>query len=291
MKRRISINGDYVIWHEEDIKAEKTELIVDEGIDVYLYKNGARVEKITGDGVVTIINGGLFKKSVYEVYCVNVNKFLRVNFGTNAPVQFIDEELKFQLQARARGYVNISITDPVMLLTELRQRKIITNDEIIEKIQPIIINQCTKKLHEISQGSTKSQLISMSDKLGAKIMKDSSFEINQTYGVYFANVVIECITVTGDEEYRQNQSDNVLLKQRVEGEKSINEINKLRADSVKDAINAVNTGKEKPKETPKKEETKVIKEKQVLLMCPNCKKTYDIDSNIIYCPICGRQIR
>ena len=277
MKRTISIKGENLVWKEENIPAKSVDLIVNEGVDCYLYQNGSRIEKIPGDGLETKINSKLLHKKEYNVYCVNIRSTIRVNFGTSTPATFVDPELNFQLQARARGFVNISINDLSFLINKLQNQDVIENEEIVKLVQPIIIKQCTSKLQQLCNGKTKSQVLALEKELSKKIMIDSSREITESTGIYINNAVIEGITVTGDEEYRKNETDIVISKQQVELEKSTTEIKKLQADGLKATLSAFGV-----KEDPEQEKE---------VTCGFCKKTFQLKDTVKYCPSCGRLMK
>ncbi|MBQ7308167.1 MAG: SPFH domain-containing protein [Clostridia bacterium] len=277
MKRTISVKGENLVWKEENIPNKTVLLTVNEGVDCYLYQNGSRIAKIAGDGLETKINNKLLNKKEYSVYCVNVRNTIRVNFGTSTPATFIDKDLNFQLQARARGFVNISINDLSFLINKLQNQDVIENEEIVKIVQPIIIKQCTSKLQQLCNGKSKSEVLALEKELSKKIVIDSSREITESTGIYINNAVIEGITVTGDEEFRKNETDLALSKQHVELEKNSSEIKKLQADGLKATLSAFGVNEDKNQE---KEVT-----------CSFCKKTVKINDSIKFCPSYGRLIK
>ena len=278
MKRTISVKGENLVWKEENIPSKSVDLIVNEGVDLCCRRIIKKIEKLTGDGLPKKINSKLIGKKEYNVYCVNVRSTIRVNFGTSTPATFVDKELNFQLQARARGFVNISITDLNFLINKLQNQDVIENEEIVKLVQPIIIKQCTNKLQQLCDGKTKSQVLALEKELAKKIMIDSSREITESTGIYINNAVIEGITVTGDEEYRKNETDIVISKQQVELEKNTTEIKKLQADGLKATLSAFGVNDK-------------TEEQEQEVTCSFCKKKFNLKDTVKFCPSCGRLMK
>jgi membrane protease subunit (stomatin/prohibitin family) len=208
---------DVVLWRVpyEDFN-EGSKVIVAENEEALFYKNGvvehlftAGEYKLSTNNYVFLsrirnsLSGGI---SAYNCRIIYVNKIHNLNnkWGTDGPIQVVDNVFGLQVNLQARGAYTIKIEDSKKFYMKFAgsTASSMTADDIAKDMRPVVIQKIKTVVANVIKGmegeilGIVSRLEEISD-LVFSPMQDAFAE----YGLSLVNLYIEALEIIEDESY------------------------------------------------------------------------------------------
>lgn len=280
----ISINkkNNLLLWKVNEEISINTEVRVGSGVECLVVRNGELFNKINSNNQETI-NTKRRTNDIYELYGVNINTDIPVNFGTSEPVKFFEKNYNLNLEIKGFGSAYAYVTSAENLFRKLSLEKMVKIDDIDEYIGKSLsrtfcelLSQTVKDIHSKDEVEDPKFKGDLEEKFRAVINK----EICNQYGIGVTGAKIEQLRVRGYEEIDKISNGKVIESKR-------NELDKLKSENFKEQISIINelnsslSNKNENVKEEKKQENDSFK------YCMKCGAKLPVDA--VFCIKCGNK--